>query len=75
LQLLGEHPIERVEEAVATCLRRDELHAERIAAETRRLSGLATPAPATPLSQFQVPRPDLGCFDQLLSQGATVDGR
>lgn len=75
LQLLGEHPVERVEDAVETCLRRDELHAEHIGAETRRLSGAATPTPVTPLDQFRVPRPDLGRFDQLLSQGAERDGR
>ena len=39
LQLLAEHPLERVQAAVETCLRRDELHAERIGAEVRRLHG------------------------------------
>jgi transposase len=67
LQLLAEHPKDRVQQAVEACLRRDELHAERIGAETRRLAGVAGETPVTPLGQFQVPPPDLGCFDQLLS--------
>jgi Mu transposase-like protein len=75
LQLLVEHPIEHVEGAVETCLRRDEWHAERIAAEARRLSGVAGVSPVTPPCQLQVPRPDLGRFDQLLSQGESHDGR
>jgi hypothetical protein len=75
LQLLAEHPPERVAQAVETCLRRDELHAERIGAEARRLTGVVGETPVTPLCQFQVPRPDLGCFDQLLSQGGSHDGR
>src|SRR5580704_1524964 len=35
LQLMPEHPLERVQAAVETCLRRDEVHAERIGAEVR----------------------------------------
>jgi len=69
LQLLTEHPVERLQEAVATCLRRGEVHAERVAAETRRLMGVTSSPLVTPLCQFQVPRPDLGRFDQLLSPG------
>jgi transposase len=75
LQVLAEQPLERVEQAVQTCLRRDELHAERIAAEARRLTGVAGATPLTPFCQVQVPRPDLGCFDQLLCQGESHDGR
>jgi hypothetical protein len=75
LQLLAEHPMERVQGAVETCLRRGELHAERIASETRRLTGVASAPSVTPLCQFQVPQPDLGRFDQLLSQGDSDDGR
>jgi transposase len=75
LQLLAEHPLERVQQAVETCLRREEWHAERIGVEARRLTGVAGKTPVTPLCQFQVPRPDLGCFDQLLSQGGAHDGR
>jgi len=76
LQLLAEYPLERVEQAAATCLRRGELHAERIAAEARRLADVAAPpAPVTPLCQYEVPRPDLGRFNQLLSYGDAEDGR
>jgi len=75
LQLLNEYPQERVEQAVETCLRRDELHAERIGAETQRLTEGVGETPVTPLGQFQVPQPDLGCYDQLLSQGGSHDGR
>lgn len=75
LQLLAEHPLERVEQATVACLRRGELHAERIGAEARRLAGAAAPEPVTPLCQYQVPRPDLGRFNQLLSQGDPDDGR
>ena len=76
LQLLAEHPPERVEQAAAACLRRGELHAERVGAEARRLAGAAAAAESvTPLCQYQVPRPDLGRFNQLLSQGGPEDGR
>jgi hypothetical protein len=75
LQLLAEFSVERVQAAVEACTRRDELHAERIGAEVRRLTDLATETPVTPQCQFQVPRPNLGQFDQLLSQGETHDGR
>ena len=73
--MLAEHPQERVQQAVETCLRKGEVHAERIGAETRRLMDAAGEIPVTPLCQFQVPQPDLGCFDQLLSQGGSHDGR
>jgi hypothetical protein len=75
LQLLAEHPLERVQGAVETCLRRGDVHAERVAAETRRLTGVAGAPPVTPLCQFQVARPDWGRFDQLLSQGDADHGR
>jgi transposase len=75
LQLLGEHPQERVQAAVEACLRRGEPHAERVEAEVQRLAGASAALPVTPLCQFQVPRPDLGRFDQLLSQGEEPDGR
>jgi transposase len=76
LQLLAEHPPERVEQAAAACLRRGELSAERVGAEARRLAGAATPPPpVTPLCQYQVPRPNLGRFNQLLSHGDSEDVR
>jgi len=75
LQLLAEHPLERVERAVEACARRGELHAERVGAEARRLAGAAAPPSLTSLCQYQVPRPDLGRFNQLLSHGGPDDGR
>jgi transposase len=78
LQLLAEHPLGRGQAAVEGCLRRDELHAERIGGWTRRLAAPALPGPApdeTPLPQYRVPRPNLGRFDQLLSYGDSEDGR
>jgi transposase len=77
LQLLAEHPLERVRQAVEGCLRADELHAERIASAVRRLAeggGKVPVAEAMPLEQYQVPRPDLGRYNQLLSQGDSQDG-
>jgi hypothetical protein len=76
LQLLAEHPLERVRDAVEGCLRRDELHAERVTSAVRRLAeGAAAPRPsaAVPLEQYQVPRPDLGRYNQLLTQGDSED--
>jgi hypothetical protein len=74
LQLLAEYPLERVREAVEACLRRDEWHAERIAAAARRLASVDdTPSPGTPLCHYQVPQPDLGRFDRLLTQGDSED--
>ena len=74
LQLLGEHPQQPVQAAVEACLRRNELHAECVEAEVRRLADVSPVRSVTPLCQFQVPRPDLGRFDQLLSQGEEHDG-
>jgi hypothetical protein len=74
LQLLGDHPLERVREAVERYLDQEGLTAERIRATVERLAAAAGAAAAgvgeegvTPLSQYQVPRPDLGLFNQLLS--------
>src|SRR5205085_11604362 len=53
LQLLAEHPLERVEQAAAACLRRGELHAERVGAEARRLAGTAATPSVTSLCQYQ----------------------
>jgi transposase len=79
LQLLATHPVERVEHAIGSCLRQDQLHAERIAAEVDRLAS-RTPSEViprsseidptlTPLCHYQVPRPELSRFNQLLAPG------
>src|SRR5205823_5821846 len=82
LQLLAEHPLVRVQQAVESCLRQDQLQAERIILVVQRAAAPSEPAPVTPpchsqgtpLCQYEVPRPDLGHFDQLLSQGDSEDG-
>jgi transposase len=85
LQLLAEHPLPRVQRAVEDGLRQDQLQAERLVAAVLRQAEAARGAPpsaggaggsqafVTPLCQYQVPRPDLGRFDQLLTQGETDD--
>jgi len=78
LQLLGEHPLDRVQAAVASCLAQGVLDAERIGAQVRRQAAHAVATPtleAIPLCQYQVPRPQLSRFDQLLSYGDPDDGR
>jgi hypothetical protein len=78
LQLLGEHPMDRVQAVVESCLAKGELDAERIGALVRRQAGLDLVTPASeaiPLRQYQVPRPELSRFDQLLSHGDSEDGR
>jgi transposase len=79
LQLLTTHAVEQVEGAIESCRRHDPLHAERIVAEVTRLAS-PTPSEVTPqsspidttqalLCHYQVPRPDLSRFNQLLSPG------
>jgi hypothetical protein len=90
LQLLGEHPMQRVQTVIEACLAQGaqgaqgEIDAERIIAQVRRratLDASASPAPpaspieAIPLFQYQVPRPQLSRFDLLLSHGDSEDGR
>jgi hypothetical protein len=73
LQLLAEHPLARVREAIESCTRSDAISAEAVARRAQVLaataapvSGAATP-PGTPASpHVHVPPPDLGRFDQLL---------
>lgn len=94
LQLLAEHPLGRVQQAVESCLAQQPLQAERIVARVQRLASapaneskptadVSTPCPlsgspanstfGTDLCQYQVPRPDLGRFDQLLNKGEAYD--
>jgi transposase len=81
LQLLGDHPLGRVREAVEGCLGQEGLTAERVRAAVERLAAASASGPGaaadavTPLCQYQVPRPDLGRFNQLLSQGDSEDVR
>ena len=77
LQLLGDHSVGRVREAVEGCLGQEGLTAERVRAAAERLAAAAGAAAdtVTPLCQYQVPRPDLGRFNQLLTQGDSEDVR
>ncbi len=85
LQLLAEHPLPRVQQAVEEALRQEVLQAERItsrvlclaeaaqANESHEGSAAGPSAVVTPLCQYEVPRPDLSQFDQLLNQGESED--
>jgi transposase len=75
LQLLGEHPMSRVSQAIAACLREHLPSAEAVIQRTRSLAAIevtkrdatttAAEAPAAP--RVDVPLPDLSRFNQLLS--------
>ena len=75
LQLMGEHPLTRVVQAVEACQREHLSSAEAVIQRTRSLAAIeattrggATTAADVPLApQVHVPRPDLSRFDQLLS--------
>jgi transposase len=75
LQLLGEHPLIRVSQAVEECSREHLISAEAVVQRTRSLAAIeattrhpSPPTPGTPgVARVQVPLPDLGRFDQFLS--------
>jgi transposase len=72
LQLLGEHPLARVQQAVEACHSPEQAQAERIAAEVQRLAERDAGVPlslGTAMEAIQVPRPNLGQFDELLKEG------
>jgi transposase len=78
LQLLAEHPLARVQQAVEACSELAQAQAERIAQMVVRLAerDAGTPAPVGAATlEVQVPRPDLGQFDQLLEDGGPDDGQ
>jgi transposase len=74
LQLLGEHPLTRVVQAVEACQREHLYSAEAVIQRTLSLAaieaatrgGVPTPSEASPAPQVHVPLPDLSRFDQLL---------
>ena len=74
LQLLGEHPMSRVSQAIEAC-RRDQLHsAEAVIQRTRSLAAIEAtkrntevPTETSAVPQVNVPLPDLNRFDQLMS--------
>jgi len=77
LQLLAQHPVSRVQQAIRQCASPDALHADRIIQRTFRLAqrdagesmSLEGLAHDDPVQTVQVRMPDLSQFDQLLSQG------
>jgi len=79
LQLLGEHPLTRVCEAIEFCTRSDLMSAEAVVRRTQVLAATAatTDAEASPeasaMPRVHVPRPDLSRFDQLLGTGDFAD--
>jgi len=78
LQLLGEHPVERLERAIEQCRGPDCLQAEAIArcAERMRAAEIdctALPTESERVPAVHVPRPDLCRFDLLLSLGDKND--
>jgi transposase len=78
LQLLAEHPLARVQQAVEACKNAEGAQAERIAATVQRLAERDAGAPVslgTAMEAVQVPRPDLGRFDELLKEGEEADGK
>ncbi len=81
LQLLADHPVGRLRAVVEDCQGQEGLTAERIRAAVERLAAASEDAAAgggpdgvTPLGQYRVPRPNLGLFNQLLSEGELKDG-
>ncbi len=78
LQLLAEHPLARVQQAVEACSGLTAAQAERIAGMVVRLAEREAEVPASlgaATPEVQVPRPDLGRFDQLLEDGGQDDGQ
>jgi hypothetical protein len=72
LQLLAEHPVERIAQAIRGSAGLPDLHADRITQHVQRLAGRQAPqadssCSSNGLMAVQVPLPDLRRFDQLLS--------
>jgi hypothetical protein len=74
LQLLGDHPLRRVSQAIEACRDEHLFSAEAVIQRARSLAAIeaatgdvaATPADVPAAPQVHVPRPDLSRFDQLL---------
>jgi transposase len=81
LQLLGEHPLTRVTQAVEACQRESLTSAEAVMQRTRSHAaieaatrgGAALPPEPSTIPHVQVPLPDLSRFNQLLSGAAVED--
>jgi hypothetical protein len=76
LQLLGEHPMSRVSRAIEACRRDQLVSAEAVIQRTQSLAAIeatsreaaASRAEAAGAPRVDVPLPDLGRFNQLLSR-------
>jgi hypothetical protein len=71
LSLMQQHPLKRVQQAVEEYPIQEQVSAERIAALVRRLAVQETSGPTQmhhPMTEVDVPRPDLGQFDRLLEE-------
>lgn len=75
LQLLVEHPLARVRDAIESCTRSDQVGADAVIRRVLVLAAIATPSVAAKPPpdtagppRVHVPRPDLGRFDQLLGE-------
>lgn len=77
LQLLAQHPLSRVQQAIGLCRSPEQLSADQIVRHTFRLAqrdvatntSLEVLDPADPVAAVQVNPPDLRQFDQLLNSG------
>jgi transposase len=81
LQLLGEHPLERVHQAIEDCRSAQVISAEAITQRTRSLAASSSTAhPSSPsaiesimVSQVHMPLPDLSLFNQLMGNSSGRD--
>ncbi|MBV8401006.1 MAG: IS21 family transposase [Acetobacteraceae bacterium] len=80
LQLLVEHPLARVRDAIESCTRNDQISVGSVVHRVQVLAAIAAPAavdapsPGTPVPpQVHVPLPDLSRFDQLLGEHRIYD--
>jgi hypothetical protein len=75
LQLLGDHPLRRVGEAVQSCRDASLFSAEAVIRRVQVLAaveatrGVPSPSEAAAAPPVHVPRPDLSRFDLLLGRG------
>ena len=81
LQLLAEHPLERVRRAVEACQHDQLISAEAVIERTRSFAAIeprprdetATTSESIPATLVQVPLPDLSRFNQLLDDSVNRD--
>ena len=69
LQLLAEHPVDRVQRAIAGGAAEADLIAQRVQRLAQRTQALDRREAPSQLAQYQVPREDLTRFDEHLCTG------